>query len=311
MKPPYRDEIDFRELLRSPRRLFAYTFVYVLIVLVILGILYAQRMTDIGKASVVPLQLPDTTARVQDVALQAPRDIPPVDLAAVAQPAPALLERGRELYQANCASCHGMTGTGDGPSAATMNPKPRNFHVGSGWTNGTKISEIYRTLQEGIVRNGMASFDYIPPVDRFALVHYVRSFIPGPPQESLAELQVLETTYQLSRGTKLAGTVPLRVAEAKLLAETASRRAAADRLAERIRKGDPVVASAAADPARLATVVLVSDGRVLTMPPAEFARWAVSDPVSLGFRAGVARLGDAELSRLQRALAAAAGPRTE
>jgi high-affinity iron transporter len=31
---------------------------------------------------------------------------------------------GRELYQANCASCHGATGMGDGPQAAGLNPPP-------------------------------------------------------------------------------------------------------------------------------------------------------------------------------------------
>lgn len=31
---------------------------------------------------------------------------------------------GKEIYDANCASCHGEKGLGDGPAAASLNPKP-------------------------------------------------------------------------------------------------------------------------------------------------------------------------------------------
>lgn len=31
------------------------------------------------------------------------------------------------LYQQRCAQCHGATGHGDGPKAAELDPKPRNF----------------------------------------------------------------------------------------------------------------------------------------------------------------------------------------
>ncbi|MDH5513451.1 MAG: cytochrome c [Gammaproteobacteria bacterium] len=36
----------------------------------------------------------------------------------------ASLARGKKLFQANCASCHGPTGRGDGPAGAALNPKP-------------------------------------------------------------------------------------------------------------------------------------------------------------------------------------------
>lgn len=35
--------------------------------------------------------------------------------------------KGKEIYAKFCASCHGATGKGDGPAAAALNPKPRNF----------------------------------------------------------------------------------------------------------------------------------------------------------------------------------------
>jgi mono/diheme cytochrome c family protein len=314
MDSPVRtDEIDFRALLRSPRQLFGYTFVYLVIVLVVLGILYARRLDEIGRASVVPLQLADSTATVQEIPLQAPRNIAPVDLASVAAPTAMLLGRGKELFLATCSSCHGAAGAGDGPSAATMTPKPRNFQSAAGWTNGPKITQMYKTLQEGIVRNGMASYSYIPPADRFAIIHYVRTLMPSPPIENLQELQALEATYQLSRGTQVPGTVPIRVAETKLLEESAAGRARATRLEMLIRSGagDPLLASSTADARRLATATLADGGRILELPATDFSRLVTADPLSLGLRAGVARLGDNDLGRLQRALVSAAGTTLE
>lgn len=49
---------------------------------------------------------------------------------ALAAPTTALAadaEAGNAAYQANCASCHGPTGAGDGPVAVALDPKPRNF----------------------------------------------------------------------------------------------------------------------------------------------------------------------------------------
>ncbi len=36
-------------------------------------------------------------------------------------------EAGNVSFQANCSSCHGPEGAGDGPVAVALNPKPRNF----------------------------------------------------------------------------------------------------------------------------------------------------------------------------------------
>ncbi len=42
------------------------------------------------------------------------------------------LEKGKTLYSQRCATCHGDTGAGDGPIAASLPPeqKPRNFQEG-------------------------------------------------------------------------------------------------------------------------------------------------------------------------------------
>ncbi len=40
------------------------------------------------------------------------------------------VEAGKAIYDVNCASCHGMTGKGDGPISAALTPKPRDFSTG-------------------------------------------------------------------------------------------------------------------------------------------------------------------------------------
>ncbi len=42
------------------------------------------------------------------------------------------ITRGADLFAANCASCHGRTGVGDGPAAVALNPKPANLRKMSG-----------------------------------------------------------------------------------------------------------------------------------------------------------------------------------
>ena len=36
-------------------------------------------------------------------------------------------DNGEKFYKANCATCHGISGDGNGPRAYFINPKPRNF----------------------------------------------------------------------------------------------------------------------------------------------------------------------------------------
>jgi len=53
--------------------------------------------------------------------------------AALLAPAAALAAdaaAGKTIFTANCASCHGDSGKGDGPVGAALQPPPRDFTVG-------------------------------------------------------------------------------------------------------------------------------------------------------------------------------------
>ena len=45
-------------------------------------------------------------------------------------PAAGGADAGKATYEVNCSSCHGMTGQGDGPISAALNPRPRDFSKG-------------------------------------------------------------------------------------------------------------------------------------------------------------------------------------
>ena len=79
---------------------------------------------------------------------------------------------GKVVYEANCASCHGPAGHGDGPAAKDLNPKPRNLSdpVIQSQTDGS----IFWKLTEG--KKPMPTFDkLIPENDRGTVINFVRT----------------------------------------------------------------------------------------------------------------------------------------
>jgi len=54
----------------------------------------------------------------------------PPEMAGRKNPTPAdkaSLVRGKQIYDASCASCHGASGKGDGPAGKALNPKPADL----------------------------------------------------------------------------------------------------------------------------------------------------------------------------------------
>jgi mono/diheme cytochrome c family protein len=85
-----------------------------------------------------------------------------------------LVAKGKEVYETNCASCHGPNGAGDGPAGAALNPKPRNFAQADGWKNGKTKEGIIKTLKEGIAGSGMVAYPHLEN-DYEALVEFILS----------------------------------------------------------------------------------------------------------------------------------------
>jgi len=110
-----------------------------------------------------------------------------VDVATLLKPTPELVAKGKSLFAVNCSSCHGPEGFGNGPAAAALNPKPRNFHE-SYMRYGGGVARVVQTISTGSPGTGMAAFTNIPLEDRFALAHYVRTFMPKPPEDKPEDL---------------------------------------------------------------------------------------------------------------------------
>ncbi len=291
-----KDEIDFLELLKNPVRLFGLSYFYFLTVAGFIGAYYIWNMNDVSKNGIAPVLLRDSAQFVQDIPMQRGAMFAPVIVAEVGRPSKALIDKGANLFKANCVSCHGDNGMGDGLSAASMTVKPRNFHSAQGWKNGRKVANMYKTLQEGIVQNGMQSFSYLPASDRFALIHYIRTFANDFPVDSLTDLQDLEKTYNLSKGSQLAPQIPVKLAMVKLQKESAADSIYVGKLAVSIgsknqgEQGAVLVRQLTNNSTKLFTAALSMKEKSLD----EFIGTVSVDPVSVGFKPAVVRLSREE-----------------
>lgn len=295
-----KDEIDFMELLKNPSRLFGLSYIYFLVTAGFIGTYYLWNMNDVSKNATAPVVLRDSSQFVMDIPMQRGAVIPPVDVLVAGRTSKALVDKGANLYKANCASCHGDNGMGDGPSAAAMAVRPRNFHSADGWKNGRSVANMYKTLQEGIVVNGMAAFNYLPAEDRFALIHYVRTFAADYPVDSLSALQDLEKVYNLSKGSQLPPQIPVRLAMQKLETESAAdaKLAAAVGTSLKGKKQEEQGAALAqrhcTNGMKVAAAALHAGGLSLD----EFIRSVSADPVTAGFTASVVRMSREEWSAM-------------
>lgn len=84
------------------------------------------------------------------------------------------------LYRQHCVHCHGVTGEGDGPTAAFLNPYPRDYRKGVFKFKSTERAmppsdeDLRRILVDGITGTAMPSFALLPKAEVDALVEYVK-----------------------------------------------------------------------------------------------------------------------------------------
>ena len=61
---------------------------------------------------------------------------------------PEAMAQAEDLYKNRCARCHGPTGRGDGPEAAGLTPKPRNFRSAA-WQLAVSDKHLEQAIREG------------------------------------------------------------------------------------------------------------------------------------------------------------------
>ena len=69
--------------------------------------------------------------------------------------------KGLDLFKQNCAACHGESGKGDGPAAASLNPKPRDFSD-KAVMSGIDDKKIVEIVQKGGAAVGKSAL--MPPL---------------------------------------------------------------------------------------------------------------------------------------------------
>lgn len=132
----------------------------------------------------------------------------------------ALLDKGKAAYNANCSSCHGEKGLGDGAASVALNPKPRNFAQDQ-FKAGSSAFAIFNTLAKGLQGTSMPAFDNLPEEDRWAITHYVReSLMPKERREDATPEQIQGICVELSRPPK-SPEIPIEIAMQALVEDQA------------------------------------------------------------------------------------------
>jgi mono/diheme cytochrome c family protein len=100
---------------------------------------------------------------------------------------PEGLDRGRHLYREHCATCHGESGKGDGPSSklhAFRTSRPPHDLTDAAVQTMLADGEIFWKMTAGYRKDGkviMPAYGKLVPADedRWRIVQYVRTLGPG------------------------------------------------------------------------------------------------------------------------------------
>lgn len=89
---------------------------------------------------------------------------------------PDSVAKGKALFAANCATCHGAEGKGDGDAGKALDPPPRNLHARGEFKYGAGDRGLYRTIFYGVDGTGMAPMEgTLKPEEVWQVVHFVHT----------------------------------------------------------------------------------------------------------------------------------------
>ena len=98
---------------------------------------------------------------------------------------PATVAKGKALYQANCAICHGVVARGDGPAAFTLVPRPVNLQL---HVPQHAPGEVFYWISSGIPGTAMPAWQFVDPAtgtprlsddDRWSIIRYIQALARG------------------------------------------------------------------------------------------------------------------------------------
>ena len=98
---------------------------------------------------------------------------------------PATVTKGKGLYQASCAICHGPVGRGDGPAAFTLVPRPVNLQL---HVPQHAPGEIFYWISNGIPGTTMPAWQDVDPAtgkprlsdeERWSIIRYLDALARG------------------------------------------------------------------------------------------------------------------------------------
>ena len=101
---------------------------------------------------------------------------------------PELIEQGQQIYTRRCSVCHGLMGDGNGPAADYLDPRPRDFTLGTYKFRTTQSGELptnedlFRTISRGLPGTAMQGFDRetikngLTEAERWAVIAVIKTF---------------------------------------------------------------------------------------------------------------------------------------
>jgi len=102
----------------------------------------------------------------------------------VREASPAVLSASQQLYNKNCAACHGQYGGADGPAASTTAEDPVAFGD-AGYMAGMRGDVLYAKIRRGGMGTDMPNFGTLfTPEETWGLVEYLWALAFEPPADS-------------------------------------------------------------------------------------------------------------------------------